>query len=157
MISLIIISLLLIPLVLPCSKKTASFLSFYESLRELPTLPPSPGLIDYLRYVFHKAYFQYLITGPGYVLEPAERIIFDLFITVLLGAMIWCAILVAPLLIRLVEVCVLDSASVKGDVPLSKEEEGAVSRWSGNMSLSVWAAIWTARASVARNVTDFAL
>lgn len=70
---------------------------FYASLRTAPRLPPNATLSDRFRHACHRVYFRYLITGPGYALEPAERIVFDGFVAVLLGATVWCVSLFCPL------------------------------------------------------------
>lgn len=111
MISPILLPLILLPLplsiILP-KKRTFDLPAFYESLRELPRLPSNPTLLDQIRYNVHRAYFQYLVTGPGYVLEPAERICFDALIFILLASLVWCAsFLVAPVLLNVMSTSLL--------------------------------------------------
>ncbi|KAF2245458.1 hypothetical protein BU26DRAFT_68843 [Trematosphaeria pertusa] len=151
-IALLSLVLLPLPLIIPSTARNQSLPQFYESLREFPCLPPSPTLLDRLSYLLHKIYFQYLVAGPGYVLQPAERICFDLFIMILLGATIWCAVLVSPPAIRMVYEGLTNSVlSGKQGALVSKADEEAVRIWSGNMSLSV-RTIFEA-ASAVRNAT----
>lgn len=139
-----------LPLIIPTATKGSSLSQFYESLRELPCLPPSPTTLDRIRHEIHKIYFQYLVTGPGYVLEPVERIFFDTFILILIGAMIYCMVLVSPPVLRLIGGGVL---SGKGSIIANAATEEALSKWSGNMSLSVRTVFGTATAA-GRNATS---
>jgi hypothetical protein len=87
----------LIPLIIFALPSITFFLSFYKSLRSVPERPPaSASRIALLRYTFHKAYFQYLVTGPGYVLNPAERSVLDAFILILVVAAVYGGTLLGP-------------------------------------------------------------
>lgn len=129
---LLLLILLLLPLIVSTATKKHSLLEFYQSLRQLPRLPDSPGALDRIRYECHKIYFQYLIIGPGYVLEPAERSILDAFIAVLLGAIvycyIYCMVLLLPAVLRLAEGGIL---SGRGHRVVQPVNIGVLQRWSG--------------------------
>jgi len=75
--------------------------------RNTPTLPPKPSPSQRLRYKFHKLYFNYLVTGPGYVLEPAERACLDGVALALTGALLYCLYVFLP---NVVSVLQLSSA-----------------------------------------------
>lgn len=73
------------------STKLRFLYRYYRSLSEPPTLTPTR--FGHLRYITHKLYFRYLITGLGYILEPAERMILDMFMAVLLAAVAYHVVL----------------------------------------------------------------
>ena len=75
-------------------------------------------------------------------MEPPERIFFDLFITILLGATIWCAVLVSPPLMQFIQEG-LSRGLLSGKEAGASEE---VVRWSGNISLRVRTVFGTANA-----------
>ena len=70
--------------------------AFYTDLRNTPTLPPKPPPSQRLRYKIHKLYFNYLVTGPGHVLEPAERACLDCVALALTGALLCCLYVFLP-------------------------------------------------------------
>lgn len=154
MASLLILTLLLLPFILPPTTQKQSLPQFYESLRQFPRLPRSPTLVDRLRYRSHKLYFHYLVTGPGYVLDPLERICFDLFMTVLFGAALWFALLVPPPLVRLLQQGLITGILGGNETELASAAGDEMVRFaSGNMSLCVTTVFGTT--SVASNGTAF--
>ena len=86
--------LALIPLSLLVPGKTLWV--FYTDLHNTPTLPPKPSPSQCLRYKTHKLYFNYLVTGPGYVLEPAERACLDCVTLALTDALLYCLYVFLP-------------------------------------------------------------
>ena len=68
----------------------------YTDLYNTPTLPPKPLPSQRLRYKIHKLYFNYLITGPGYVLDLAERACLDCVALALTGALLYCLYVFLP-------------------------------------------------------------
>jgi hypothetical protein len=143
--------LLPLPLVIPSVAKGQSLTEWYDSLHKLPDLPHSPKSLDRLRYECHKLYFQYLVTGPAYVLDPAERIFFDMFILTLFGAIACCLLLLLPVLLNIISGGLLSGS---GRVVMSERADAsAMQKTLANMSLSIRTVAGTA--SVAqRNVTD---
>ncbi|KAF2261294.1 hypothetical protein CC78DRAFT_358140 [Lojkania enalia] len=139
-----ILLLLPLPLILPTKKK--SIPAFYESLREMPRLPPSPTLFDRVRYIVHKAYFRYLVTAGGYVLEPVERICVDLFVMVLVCATVYCAVLFSPMVVKLLDWIGTGSLVGLKNSAIDRGHEEALRKLSGNMSLSVRTVVGTASA-----------
>jgi hypothetical protein len=68
----------------------------YDRLRLFPKRHRSRNPILKLRYYMHVSYFQYLVTGPGYMLAPTERMLLDAFVLLLLGTALYLTIIVAP-------------------------------------------------------------
>lgn len=83
----------LLPLTIPSD--------LYNPLRNKPTRPTSSwNPLAYLQYQFHRAYF-YLVTEPGYVLDPAECRFLDAFILILLGVIYYIISLILPIILVL--------------------------------------------------------
>ncbi|KAF2014314.1 hypothetical protein BU24DRAFT_410068 [Aaosphaeria arxii CBS 175.79] len=104
----------LLTLTLPSTKTISiqSPLQFYTSLTTFPRLPANPTPLDRLRYTCHRAYFQYLVTGPGYVLETPERLVMDAVVLTLLAAVMWCAALFGAMVWGVVGRGLLSSSAV---------------------------------------------
>ncbi|KAF2122202.1 hypothetical protein BDV96DRAFT_594118 [Lophiotrema nucula] len=115
--------------------------TLFTSLLRLPLRPPTlitrTHILDRIRYATHKIYFNYLVTGPAYLLEPAERICFDFFILVLLGAIAYCTFLLAPLFMRLFGCLGKGVLGEQGIDVVERAAQEALVNWSGNMSFSV--------------------
>lgn len=147
---LLLVLLLTSPFIILPAANGQSFHKWYDSLRELPRLSDSPTPFDRLRYEFHKIYLQYLVTGPGYVLETGERIFFDLFTLTLVGAILYCLILITPVLLRL-----FSSGLLSGNVRVAMRERAdpsTVRRSFANMSFSFRTVVGTAP-TTQRNTT----
>lgn len=86
--------LALIPLSLLVPVKT--LWACYTDLCNTPTLPPKALPSQRLRYKIHKLYFNYLITGPSYVLDPAERAGLGCVALALTGALLYCLYVFLP-------------------------------------------------------------
>jgi hypothetical protein len=119
-------SLTIVPLLL---------LSYYKSLASPPRLPRSPTPLDHIRHSLHKIYYQYMVTFSGYMLDPAERFLFDVMLGLMLCAVVWCSTLITPPLGRLV------LSGVKGGV-WDAADGGAVGKVvvegiTGNMTMRV--------------------
>jgi hypothetical protein len=114
-------------------------IDYYKSLGAAPRLPRSPTPLDHIRYSLHKIYYQYTITFSGYMLDPAERLLFDVLLGLMLCATIWCSTLITPPLGRLVlhglNGGVLDGPEAKD---LGKV---VVEGWSGNMTMRVMGSV----------------
>ncbi|OCL02510.1 hypothetical protein AOQ84DRAFT_382613 [Glonium stellatum] len=65
------------------------FWAFYTNLHDAPMPLPKPSPLQRLRYELHKIYFNYLVTGPGYVLQPVERVCLDCGMLTLIGALLY--------------------------------------------------------------------
>jgi len=126
-------SLTIVPLLL---------LDYYKSLGAAPRLPRSPTHIDHVRYSLHKIYYQYTVTFSGYMLDPAERLLFDVVLGLMLCATVWCSTLITPPLGRLV----LHGLNSSFD---SHEVNGLgkvfVEGWGGNMTMTVTTGLGSVR------------
>ena len=84
-----------------------------------------------------------MITFSGYMLDPAERFLFDLLLGLMLCATIWCSTLITPPLGRLV------LHGLGGGVFNGNEAKGVgqvvVEGWGGNMTMRVTTVLGTPR------------
>jgi hypothetical protein len=117
------------------------FLNYYKSLGDPPRLPPLPTAIDRIRYSAHKSYYQYMVTFSGYMLDPAERFLFDVLLGLMLCALIWFSTLMTPPLSRLV------LHGLSGDVFNNNEAKNIgtvmVQGWAGNGTMKITTALGT--------------
>lgn len=133
-----------LPLLLPLVPLTMPS-DLYIPLRNKPTRPTSLwNPLSQLQYNFHRAYFYYLVTGPGYVLEPAECRFLDAFILILLSAVYYLLSLMLPVVSVLVWAAVrnsvlggiLEDHAVGYGLPGTMVLKG-LSLWEGNVRQGV--------------------
>lgn len=115
------------------------FLDFYKSLGAAPRLPPSPSPLDHIRYSLHKLYYQYMVTFSGYMLDPVERLLFDVLLAVMICAAVWCSTLITPPLGRLVLHRL--SGGMLHDHEAKHLGRAVVEGWSGNITMTVTTAL----------------